>query len=126
MKKSNLALIIIGFILLVCIITNPNAESHKQTVKEKVNTHLQNSLLLETNSEEEAFNNLGTLIGGSIVDNLIENSVRSDNYLIFSITKITWQGNEKKIGYGFLGNVFISKEVDEVFNRDKDYLRNKY
>ncbi|KRB59850.1 hypothetical protein ASD98_01650 [Flavobacterium sp. Root186] len=62
---------------------------------------------------------LGILFGSSLAEKLIENSVTRDNYILFSITKITWQGKSKSIGYGLFGNVFLSEKVNKAFNNDE-------
>lgn len=49
---------------------------------------------------------------------LIENSISRDNYLVFSITMATWNGESKKIGYGCFGNVYISKGISDAFLDD--------
>ena len=42
-----------------------------------------------------------------------------DNYILFSITKISWKGESRNIGYGLFGNVFLSEKVKEAF-KDKE------
>jgi len=41
----------------------------------------------------------------------------TDNYVLFSTTKITWEGETRIIGIGAFGNVFITKELDESLNK---------
>lgn len=38
---------------------------------------------------------------------------------MFSITKITWQGESKSIEYGLLGNIFLSEKVNKAFNNNE-------
>lgn len=119
MKKSNWAIIIFGVIVLIAVFTNPSTEEHKQAVKSVVNQIVQNSVS-ENASDME---NLGILLGSSLAEKLVENSVTRDNYILFSITKISWKSESRNIGYGVFGNVFLSEKVKEAFN-DKE--TNKY
>jgi hypothetical protein len=64
----------------------------------------------------EAVQTLGMMLGGAIIDGLISNLVTTDNYVIFSTTKISWKGKSKVIGVGVFGNVFLSGKLDEVLN----------
>jgi hypothetical protein len=64
----------------------------------------------------EAGQTLGMMLGGAIIDGLISNLVTTDNYVIFSTTKISWKGKSKVIGVGVFGNVFLSGKLDEVLN----------
>jgi hypothetical protein len=118
MKKKNWTIIITLGIIILFAITNPSSEEHKEAVKLKVNSFVQNSYKSTDDSEnklESAGYNLGVLLGNSIVDKFIENAISRDSYIVFSITKANWQGKSKAIGYGFLGNVFLSNELDESF-----------
>lgn len=115
MKKTNWTIIIFSAILLIAIFTNPSTEEHKQAVKSVVNRVVQNSVSENTSDME----NFGVLLGSSLVEKLVENSVIRDNYLLFSITKISWKGEIRNIGYGVFGNVFLSDKVKEAF-QDKE------
>ena len=116
MKKSNIVLIVFATIILIAVLTNPSIEEHKQAVKSVINQVVQNSIS-ENGSDMEK---LGILFGSSLAEKLIENSVTRDNYILFSITKITWQGKSKSIGYGLFGNVFLSEKVNKAFNNNEE------
>jgi len=59
---------------------------------------------------------LGLMFSGVMIDGIINNLVSSDNYVLFSTTKITWEGKAKIVGFGAFGNVFISDELDKAMN----------
>lgn len=65
---------------------------------------------------------LGLMLGGVMLDRMIENMVSTDNYVLFSTTKITWEGETKLIGVGLFGNVFISSEIDEALKGKKGLI----
>jgi len=115
MKKSNIILIVFATIILIAVLTNPSIEEHKQAVKSVINQVVQNSIS-ENKSDIEK---LGVLFGSSLAENLIENSVTRDNYIVFSITKFKWKGESKSIGYGLFGNVFLSEKVNKAFNNNE-------
>jgi hypothetical protein len=120
MKKNYLILIIIGVIVFVAILTNPNADRHKEVIKNKLNSYIQKSMkesLTETDNEwEQAGQALGMMLGGALIDRIIDNLVSTDNYVLFSTTKISWEGETKIIGIGAFGNVFITNKLDEAMN----------
>ncbi|WP_269235731.1 DUF4359 domain-containing protein [Flavobacterium flavigenum] len=115
MKKSNKIVIIFAIILLIAVFTNPSNEEHKQAVKSVINQVVQNSI----SENESDMERLGVLFGSSLAEKIIENSVMRDNYILFSITKITWKGESKSIGYGLFGNVFLSEKVKNAFNNNE-------
>lgn len=122
MKKPSWIIIALLVLLFVAILTNPNLEEHKQAVKTVVNQKIQSSL---SDNGANNFEALGTLLGGSLAGKLIDDAVTKDNYLLFSITKINWDGESRSIGYGVFGNVFLSQKVHDAFS-DKPINNNDY
>jgi len=120
MKKNYVALFAIGLILLVAVITNPNQDRHKEVIKAKLNSYMQKSMsegLSDTDNEwEQVGQALGIMLGGAMIDGIISNLVTTDNYVIFSTTKISWEGESKVIGVGAFGNVFLTRKLDEALN----------
>lgn len=120
MKRKNIMLIAIGVVLLVAVITNPNKDRHKEVIKEKFNSYMQKSMaegLSNSDNEwEQAGEALGLMLGGALIDGIISNIVTTDNYVIFSTTKITWEGKSKIIGVGVFGNVFLTSKIDDALN----------
>ena len=114
----------IGLAVLILILTNPNQGSHKDAVKLKFNAFMQKKMD-EKNSEGEnggisVTGQLGMMFGSSIIDRLVETTVSCDNYLLFSLTTITFDGESKVLGLGILGNVIISDKVDEELDKKMD------
>jgi hypothetical protein len=107
MKQNQITLIIIGFILVALMATNPSTDEHKEAVKEKVSAAIENN-----NSNGNAFQKLGQTIGIALIDKMI----KRENYLIFSITKVKLLDiykNEKVVGYGILGKVYLTNDFSE-------------
>ncbi|MDR2963661.1 MAG: hypothetical protein LBU90_08555 [Bacteroidales bacterium] len=119
MKKKHIPLIIIACIILIAIFTNPNQEQHKEAVKNKVNYSMQKNM----NGSNDGFAAFGAILSGAIAGAVVDNLVSSNNYLLFSTTVVTWQGEAKVIGVGLFGNVFLSPKFDEVLSNE---LLNQY
>lgn len=123
MKKQYLTYSVLAVLLLVALLTNPPQERHKEVIKTKVNAHLQKSLKeAEIDTENpfaQAGQSIGMLLGSTMVNGIIDNSISTDNYLIFSITKVTIDGKSKVIGMGAFGNVFLSNKLEEALNGGK-------
>jgi hypothetical protein len=121
MKKSYITLALLSLIILVAVLTNPDQNRHKEVIKNKLITYLQKSVSkgqTETKNEwEQADQALGIMLGGILVEKILDNFMSTDNYVVFSTTKITWEGKTKIIGIGAFGNVFLTKELDESLNK---------
>ena len=121
MKTNYITLAIISLIVLVAVLTNPDQNRHKEVIKTKLITYLQKSLdkdQAETRDEwKQANHALGIMLGGIIVEKVLENFMSIDNYVVFSTTKITWEGESRVIGIGAFGNVFLTRELDEALEK---------
>jgi hypothetical protein len=118
MQNKHITLIIIGALLIIGALTNPTQDRHKEAVKNKLNVIMQKSLkdsMKNSDSGAEQIGSaLGLMLGGAILDRMIESTISSDSYVLFSTTNVTWEGKTKIIGVGVFGNVFISDEIDKA------------
>lgn len=107
MTKTNKIIgVVVATLLLILAFTNPSEQSHKDAVMKVVTEKVKENQ--PENEWEEAGQNLGLMM----VQGMINNMVYRDNYILFSTTKLTFQGETKTIGYGVLGKVYI-KEVPQ-------------
>jgi hypothetical protein len=120
MKKSYLIFAVLGVLVLIAMLTNPNQDRHKEVVKNKISLYMQKSMkqnLTEKDNEWEQIGQaFGMMLGGTLVDRIVDNLVSTNNYILFSTTKVSWDGEVKIIGIGAFGNVFISSKLDEAIN----------
>ena len=90
-KRKNISISIIVAIALIAIFTNPSLEEHKAAVKNKYNDILQKKL-----NEDDGYLLFFTMmIGGNVLEDLVENAVSRDNYILVSTTKVTFDGETK-------------------------------
>jgi len=111
MKQSQISLIVIGFIVVALMATNPSTEEHKEAVKQKVSSAFENNT-----SDGNAFQKLGEQLGQKIGMALIDKMIKRENYLLFSLTKSRFLDNnekEKVVGVGILGKVYLANEFSE-------------
>jgi tetratricopeptide (TPR) repeat protein len=114
MKSSQVTLIVVGFILLALMATNPSIEDHRQAVIEKMKEKMEESSDSESKNE---WQKAGEAIGMAIGKGFVEKAVSRDNYILFSLTKVSFGDNVKQIGVGAFGNVFIFEDYDDVKNK---------
>lgn len=118
MSKITVYILLSIGLLLILVISNPKEQAHKDAVKSKVNSVFQKSLMKTESSDGigEIGQGLGLLFGGLLIEKLVDNYITCDNYLLFSLTKAAINDEPRTIGFGFLGNVFISSEIKNVLN----------
>lgn len=116
MKTKQIITIVIVSIFVIALLTNPTLEEHKSKVKEVFTAYYQKSLKESEVNSENGFAALGSLLGKTMIDNLVESAISRENYIFFSITKATHDGKEKSIGYGIFGNVFLDSKIEDSLN----------
>lgn len=118
MKSNTILIAGLGLIILIAVLTNPDQDRHKEVVKNKLKVYIQKSMketMTEADDEwEQAGQALGVMLGGVIIDGVVNNLISTDNYVLFSTTKITWEGQTRIIGIGAFGNVFLTSKLDEA------------
>jgi hypothetical protein len=114
MKKT----IVIGLavVLVIAALTNPSKAAHKEMVKEVLTEKLSKSNE-EKNKLVEGILQIGFIDG--IVTTVLDEIIKVDNYLFFSLTKIKDDTKNKTIGIGAFGHVWIRlTEGDETLIKD--------
>ena len=109
MKSSQVTLMVIGFILLALMATNPTIQDHRQAVMDKFKEKMANAPKSDSKNE---WQKAGEAIGMALGQGIVEKAVGRDNYILFSLTKISFGENTKNIGFGVLGKVFLSNYDD--------------
>lgn len=92
----------IGIIILVvlAVVTNPNEAKHKEAVKRELDIAM-----------EQELGGFGEFLSSTVKSNgkLISQFIERENQFVYSTTKLKMGGEEKVIGYGFFGFVFINR-----------------
>lgn len=123
MKKSLIIGLIFSLVIVVLFATNPNEEQHITEVKTKLKKAFKKEMAQkitdESNILEILGGSLGLSVGDYFIDNLADGFISRDNYFLFSLTKVEFQGENKIIGMGILDNVFIRNEIDDIFKEEQ-------
>lgn len=119
MKKSQIFLIGLLILTLVAIFTNPDTDQHREAVKTEFLAEYQKKMATEETNNEwgqmEAA--IGSMFGNALIGQLLQTMISSENYLLFSLTKVTLGDQSRVIGVGLFGNVFISGEATGVLDQ---------
>jgi len=117
-SSRNLYLI---FLLLLCIgafATNPSSAEHKLILKDKMRQLLNseiNKLKSENDNEFAQLGaTLGAAIGGAFTDKFVEENVIVDDYYLFSITKVRYEGKSNIVGLGIFGKVILHPDMEKT------------
>ena len=118
--SSSSGLFVFFFIVLVCLgafATNPTSVEHKLILKDKMreylNTEIDKMQLESDNKFAQLGASLGAAFGGVIADKFIDENVVVDDYYLFSITNVRWEGKIKMVGVGLFGKVILHPDIDK-------------
>lgn len=110
MSKTRIfALIMLGLIL-ASILTNPPREQFETIIKSKSKDILEKQLKYK---DKDALQLGMTLFGDRVIQDFIDRSIIIQNFYLFSVVKIKWQGTETPIGGGAFKTVWLSPKIDE-------------
>ena len=87
-----LKFLIIAGIVVAAIVTCPDEKAHKQAVKEAI--------------RKECVEN-GLPIGGGVIGSLFTTTVTSTNCIVFSLGKMSFDGQTEIVSVGIFGKVFV-------------------
>jgi hypothetical protein len=120
--------IIIIALLAILYASNPNLEDHQNAVKEKISKIIKSQIPTDektTSTVGEIGTAIGALFGNSLVEGIVKEVVKKKDYFFFSLTSIEYNGYEKVIGIGIMGNVHISEEVEKELKKGNDVQKSK-
>lgn len=121
-NKNLKTMFFLGILILISVFSNPDQDIHVNEIKELMYSemNLKEELNKHSSNEWEAAGAaLGLSLGMSMIDKVVENMVSVDNYVIFSITNLKFDGESEVVGIGLFGNVFIFGEL-------KSHFKNKF
>jgi len=102
------------FLVLLLLVTNPSQDKHKLALKDKFISSITTEL--DKQKQKTGMEGLQLSVATMFINNMVDNTVTSSSYLLFSTTKIKIDGVEKTIGFGILGHVYLSSKIDEALN----------
>jgi hypothetical protein len=121
MKRKYYVWILVLFIFIIALVSNPDTQAHKNTVKIKMSNYVQEVLDNQLSGSTNIFGQLGLafgkVLGGSVIDVLVNDMVSRGNYFVFSTTRIRWEGKNEVIGIGIFGNVFLNPRIDKEIEK---------
>jgi hypothetical protein len=107
----------IVFIAIALILTNPDRAKHSAAVKEILTKEFHKTMTDEIqtskNSYQRANAGIGLLLGATLIDKIIDGYIDSENFYLFSLTKLNVEGTNRTIGFGILGKVYVSDKLKE-------------
>lgn len=121
MKTKHYVIIGICLFLLITALTNPGTEKHKEVVKSKMTEFFEKEINKQSTDQASELSSAGALMGNafakSMINMMVDNMVSTSNYILFSTTEVTVDGKTKTIGFGLLGNIFLSNKIEEALKQ---------
>ncbi len=110
-KKGLLLLILLLLVVAVAFFTNPDKEAHKEAIIARSNQVIEEII---TERNDMVSSAAWQLAGEQFLSEFIDSNVTVDNYYLFSIPKVNWDGKSYPMGVGAFEKVYVTKHL----NRD--------
>lgn len=125
-KAKKRALGIISFftllsLIVVMAVTCPDKKKHSEAVSELASVILNDA----ASGDDSGFAILGAMIGNKLIGAFIDNNLYVDNYILFNVGKLEYNGESNVVSVGAFNHVFtqsrdqLRKKVkeDDTFNK---------
>lgn len=111
------ALIVVAVLALVMIITCPDTQDHRDAVKTATQGFVNDKVDEATGGSDDnivssIINQGSKWFSGRAIDAFLDNNFHVNNYFLYSVGKVTFNGNEKTVSLGLLNHVFTFDKED--------------
>ena len=120
MRNLLIFTLILVFIAGICVVSCPDKESHSEAIMENVNELIDEEATKDvTNDTEKALVLLASSLVSGISNLVIDSRLSVDNYFLFSIGRVTFEGESRIVSIGMLNHVFtdindnLKKEIEK-------------
>lgn len=120
MKRKEMFIVFGAIVLFIAVSLNPNKERHQENVKSIFMKSIQKDMsesMTNGNDLEIAGSSLGAALAINVIDQLIKTSVTRDNYFIFSMTRLTWEGESRIVAIGVLDEIYVFDDKLRNYNQ---------
>lgn len=111
-RKNHTVLIVLCVLIALLgmlIVTCPDTNAHRDAIKRSVTEEIDRR-------KDAADNSLGAAVGGFFAQQLaslaVDNMVQVDNYFIFSVGRVHFDGKDHTLSFGILGHVYTMNAND--------------
>ena len=111
MKKFLLFVLILMIVAGVCVVTCPDKASHREALKDVLNTAITEELSSSDDSDA-GFVMFGSMIVTGIGGLMIDNMLKVDNHFVCSIGTMTYDGETRVVSVGIMNHVFTPGKED--------------
>lgn len=114
MRKA-FSFFLIAVILIIAAFSNPKEAQHREFVKNELRAIMEAKMDKDSIGKDglgELVLGLGKLLGSAVIDGVVDQLVFSDDYLLFSLTRMRHQGKEEIVGLGIFGNIILFKDLE--------------
>lgn len=117
MKRENIIVTLILSVIVIAAFTNPTPYRHKELLKSKLYSGLQESGAEKIPGTDESWGKTSEavrkLLGTGLINKVVDNQIITKNYGLFSTSSVTVNGKSKVIGVAIFGNVFYTSDFDD-------------
>lgn len=115
---------ILALIFAVMVVTCPKTEDHRDAVRKELAKYIYSHINKKDTGVFDVFNNLFT---NQISEMAVNNLLSVDNYVVCSVGRIEWQGDNKIVSFGLLGHVytFDAEDLEEAYSKAGDKAKNR-
>ena len=104
-NSSIIGWVLVGLIVLIAVFTCPDQQDHKEAI--------QKELIGDAGYPGDTSEAIASAIGGLFVGAVLDGTLKVNNYLLFSVGKISnpFTSESKTVSWGLFGHVFVTGDA---------------
>src|SRR5699024_4508275 len=120
MSGKRIFAIILLTIMMASFALNPTKDEIRSVLSKKATSTLRKELGVK---HEDAYQLAMTLYGDEMIQKIMNTYSVVENYYVFSIAKVSWQGGQTMRGGGAFDQIWFSKQIDDNMEDSVDTLK---
>lgn len=91
-------------LIVTLVLSCPDKKDHVEALNSVVTSYLDKKIY--TDKDADGWTKLGQGVASLVMPHVLNSALEVDNYILFSVGKIKYDGEEKTVSIGVLGHVF--------------------
>lgn len=115
--SKTVSVLLTVLILIMLAVTCPDKSEHQEEIRQKVSEKMEQKM-----GDADGLSAIGSFFASKIIDVYLDSKLSVDNYVLFSIGKLNYDGEDIRISFGMLHHVFIfgGSEIGKSFKGETD------
>lgn len=113
------------------VVTCPDSQTHKEKLSTMVSKSVKEAVSQDITTGDNLLSQglqlVGNILVGKVVDSAVDNMLQVDNYMVCSVGRVSYSGEDHIVSLGLLGHIFTMNQdkLNEATRKRYEELRDQ-